>query len=188
MATRSGFTRCRGRHRRSTLRRSATTASRSRPGSVRVAQPGQRRPRRVIRQARQGRPVRLLPCQLGRRRPRRKPDRLNPQHVGDLQDQPPHGKFVVDEPPAVHRLHHPAHRLAIHRHPTGQPYSPSRSAGARECSTSSPSLEIKHTSTRLRLRSNPTCNICDPTPFHKDEQDQPGPSRKVRRGRSFVFR
>ena len=37
------------------------------------------------------------------------------------------------------------------------PYRPSRSAGARKCSTNSPSPEIKHTSTRLRLRSKPTC-------------------------------
>jgi hypothetical protein len=37
--------------------------------------------------------------------------------------------------------------------------SPSASGGAASCATTSPASPIRHTSTRLRLRSDPTCNM-----------------------------
>jgi hypothetical protein len=49
---------------------------------------------------------------------RREP--LDHLRVGDQHLPPMRHQLIVDEPGAVHRLHHRTHRLAKHRHPASQ--------------------------------------------------------------------
>src|SRR5438270_1083583 len=73
-------------------------------------------------------------------------------------------QLVVDEPGAVHRLHHPTHRLAIHRHPPREAVQTVAIRGRREPVDQLPLIrsETRHTPTRLRPRSSPTCSTNTP--------------------------
>ena len=67
---------------------------------------------------------------VGLARQRRQPLdllRVGDQHLPAVRDQ-----LVVHEPGAVHRLDHPAHRLAVHRHPTREPIQAVAIRGRRE--------------------------------------------------------
>ena len=66
------------------------------------------------------------------------------------------------------------------------PYNPSRSAGTRKCPSNSPAPVIRHTSTRLRLRSKPTCKISDPPPSRRQAGSAPGTAYRQARS-SFAF-
>jgi hypothetical protein len=67
------------------------------------------------RQLRQHPRIDLIRLARQRRQPL-DPLRVGDQHLPTVRDQ-----LVVHEPGAVHRLDHPAHRLVVHRDPTGEP-------------------------------------------------------------------
>jgi hypothetical protein len=92
----------------------------------------------------------------------------------------------VHEPRAVHRLHHPTHRLAIHRQPPRQPVQPvairRRAEMLDQLSLAGDQAHIH----ALAAEIQPDMQHLRSTPFHEHEQDQPAPRRTVSKvGPSF---
>ena len=108
---------------------------------------------------------------VGLARQRRQP--LDPLRVGDQHLPPVADQLVVHEPRTVHRLHHPAHRLVIHRHPPASARTARRDPPAR--GNARPAHPRSRSSThRPACGSDPNPRATQPTtPFHKTSRISP---------------
>ena len=121
---------------------------------------------------------------VGLARQRRQP--LDPLRVGHQNLPPIPDQLVVHEPRAVHRLHHPAHRLVIHRHPPRQPVQTVAVTRRAEMLDQLPIARDQAHVDALATQVQPNVQHQRLLPSEQDEQDQPAPRRTVSKvGPSF---